>query len=101
MLTWLVYIELSNALHWLNNTCKRAIAHGDIRLDNILIRYPSLSPQAGQQQLPQVTLIDSGNSKIQHAEPGYECAITYHQTVRKDRTAFLFVLFALMARPFP
>ncbi|UPX17309.1 uncharacterized protein EKO05_0007674 [Ascochyta rabiei] len=89
--TWLVYVKIREALTWLMKCCKPGIAHGDLHPGNILIGYPTLDPRQGQ-QLPQVKMIDFGNSRIANAETGYAYALLFSQTVHKDRTAFLHLL---------
>lgn len=82
--TWLLYLEVSKALSWLNETCKPGIAQGDLHWANILIGYQSLDPQVGR-ALPQVKLIDFGKSVIHGAEEGFMYEEKYKKTVRDDK----------------
>ena len=93
--TWLIYTRVGTALHWLNKTCDPGVAHGDLHPGNILIGYAFLLPTEGL-YLPQIKLIDFGKSRIANAEPGYEYALCYDQTLRDDKSKFLYILAAMM-----
>lgn len=86
--TWFLYTQLHSALEFLHKKCSPAIEHRDLHKGNVVIGFEHSNPHEADLTLPQIKLIDFGESafKVEDEETSFE------NTFKRDHCFFLEIL---------